>query len=107
MTASNIVEQYESLSAITGQMRVAAEHGEWDQLVVLEQQCSRHVSIMKTIDSEAKLDEPDRQRKILLLKKILSDDAQIRDRTVMWTKQLQRILQSNRKEQSLQQLYSA
>jgi flagellar protein FliT len=107
MAASNIVEQYESLSNITSQMRVAAEHGEWEQLVVLEQQCSSHVATMKSVDTEVKLDEPTRQRKIQLIKKILSDDAEIRNRTVMWTRQLQRIMQSNRQEQRLQQLYGA
>jgi len=105
MNTPNIVEQYESLSALTNRMRVAAEQGEWDQLIVLEQQCSCHVATMKSVDTGIKLDESTRQRKIQLIKKILSDDAEIRNRTVMWTRQLQRIMQSNRKEQSLHQLY--
>lgn len=105
MITPNIVEQYESLSVLTNQMRVAAEQGEWDRLVALEQQCSCHVATMKSVDTEIKLDEPARQHKIQLIKKILSDDAEIRNHTVMWTKQLQRIMQSNRKEQSLHQLY--
>jgi len=96
---------YESLSAITSRMREAAVHGEWDQLIELEQQCSRHVSTMKPADTAAKLDEPARQRKIQLIRKILADDAEIRSRTEMWAGQLQRIMQSNRQEQRLHQTY--
>jgi flagellar protein FliT len=105
MSASEVITNYESLSSITSQMRDAAINAEWDQLVVLEQQCSRCVSAMKPVDAEAKLDEPARQRKIQLIKNILADDAEIRNRTEIWTGQLQRILQSNRQEQRLQQAY--
>lgn len=102
MNASQVIINYESLSALTGQMRDAAVHGEWAQLVGLEQQCSRHVAAMKPIDAAVRLDEPARQRKIQLIKKILADDVEIRDRTEVWMGQLQRIIQSNRHEQSLQ-----
>lgn len=105
MSASQVITNYESLSVLTGQMREAAAQGEWDQLVSLEQQCSQHVAIMKPVDAAVKLDEPARQRKIELIKKILADDAEIRNRTEMWTGQLQRIMHSNRQEQRLQQVY--
>lgn len=105
MGSHQIVTHYESLSAITGQMRDAAIHEEWDQLIGLEQQCSRHVTAMKPLDEATTLDEPARQRKIQLIKKILRDDAEIRNRTQSWMGQLQRIMQSNRQEQRLQQAY--
>ena len=105
MSATAVIMNYESLSSITSLMRDAAAQGEWDQLIVLEQQCSRHVAAMKPLDTATKLDEPARQRKIELIKKILADDAEIRNRTEMWTGQLQRILQSNRQEQRLQKAY--
>lgn len=100
-----VIMNYESLSAITSQMRDAAVHGEWDQLVGLEQQCSLHVATMKPVDAAAMLDEPTRQRKIQLIKKILADDAEIRDRTEAWMGQLRHIMQCNRQEQRLQQAY--
>jgi flagellar protein FliT len=100
-----VITNYESLSAITSQMRDAAVHGEWDQLIGLEQQCSQHVATMKPVDATAMLDEPARQRKIQLIKKILADDAEIRNRTETWMGQLQRIIQSNRQEQRLHQAY--
>ena len=105
MSASQVIMNYESLSSITTQMRDAALHGKWDQLISLEQQCSQYVATMKPEDAATKLDEPTRQRKIQLIKKILADDADIRNRTEMWTTQLQRIMHSNRQEQRLQEAY--
>lgn len=105
ITGYQVISNYESLSAITSQMRDAAMQGQWDQLIDLEQQCSRHVATMKPVDTAAVLDETTRQRKIHLIKKILNDDAEIRNRTETWMEQLRNIMQSNRQEQRLQQAY--
>lgn len=105
MGSSQVIANYESLSAITAQMREAAVRGEWDQLIDLEQQCRQHVAAMKQTDVSVVLDETSRQRKVRLIKKILAHDADIRSRTVAWMGQLQRIMQSNRQEQRLQQAY--
>ena len=105
VTGYQVIANYESLFALTGQMRDAAVHGEWDQLINLEQQCNRHVAAMKPVDATATLDESARQRKIQLIKKILADDAAIRIHTEVWMGQLQRIMQSNRQEQRLQKAY--
>lgn len=105
VSASQVVMNYESLSAITSQMRDAAVQGEWDQLASLEQMCTRHVATMKSVDAVASLDEQSRQRKIQLIRKILADDAEIRNRTEAWMGQLQRIMKSGRHEQRLQQTY--
>ncbi len=107
MNNLQVITNYERLSALTGQMRIAAEHGEWDKLVSMEQQCRQQVATMKPIDSTAMLDESARQRKIQLIKKILEDDAEIRNHTETWMGQMQRIMQSNRQEQRLQQVYGS
>lgn len=105
MGSSQVITNYESLSALTAQMREAAVRGEWDQLIDLEQQCRQHVDAMKRVDASVTLDETSRQRKVQLIKKILAHDADVRSRTVAWMGQLQRIMQSNRQEQRLQQAY--
>lgn len=105
MGSSQVIANYESLSALTEQMREAAVQGEWDRLIDLELQCRRHVAAMKEADASTALDEPSRQRKALLIKEILAHDADIRSRTVAWMGQLQRIMQSNRQEQKLHQAY--
>ena len=105
ITNSQVIANYESLSVLMEQMNEAAVHGEWDQLIDLEQKCRQYVAAMKQADASAMLDEPSRQRKAQIIKNILAHDADIRSRTAAWMGQLQRIMQSNRQEQQLQQAY--
>lgn len=107
MNSRQVIENYESLSALTNLMRDAAEQGEWEELVQLEQQCSRKIAEMKPADDAVALDEGTRQIKIQLIKRILANDAEIRNRTQAWMGQLQHILQSNRQEQRLQRAYGS
>jgi len=104
---NTVISDYESLSNLTSQMRTAATEGEWDRLIALEQQCSRHVDRMKSAGEKSLPDETARQHKIQLIKKILADDAAIRNRTESWMGQLQGIMQSNRQEQRLNKTYGA
>ncbi len=106
-----VIENYEFLSSVMGQMRVAATQGEWDQLVDLELQCSQRVASMKTQDAatpigeDTPIDEHTRLRKVALIKKILADDAEIRNQTEPWMAQLQHLMQSTGQERRLQQAY--
>ena len=103
---NSVIENYQYLSKITSQMRAAASQGDWDKLVELEQHCSQHVESMKQLDL-APIDENIRMKKVELIHKILADDAAIRDQTLPWMAQLQRIMQSSRSEQKIRQAYSA
>lgn len=105
MSAADVIRNYESLSSLTARMRDAAANGEWETLISLEQQCSRHVDAMKPADIATTLDEYSRRRKIELIKKILDDDADIRSRTQAWMAQLQRLIQSGQQEQRLHSVY--
>ncbi len=105
MSSAQALANYESLSALTGQMREAAAQGEWDQLVRIEQQRGELVAAMKPLDAEVRLDEAARQRKIQLINKIMADDAEIRNLTQTWMSQLQLSMQSNLQEQRLQRAY--
>lgn len=107
MTMHPVIENYEQLSSLTGKMREAATQGEWDRLVELEQKCSRHVESMKVLDTTASLDERTRLRKVELIRKILADDAEVRNCTEPWMAQLQRIMQSARQENRLLEAYSS
>lgn len=102
-----VIENYEYLSSLTGQMRVAAMNGEWDHLVELEQQCSQRVESMKALDASSSLDESTRLRKVQLIRKILADDAEVRNYTEPWMAQLKRIMQSAHQESRLLDAYSS
>ncbi|MGC2166131.1 MAG: flagellar protein FliT [Gallionella sp.] len=107
MTANQVIANYESLSALTAQMREAAVQEDWDRLVSIEKRCSQQVDAMKSADAVSVLDESARQRKIQLIKTILADDAAIRNCTETWIGQLQRIMQSSQQTRRLQQAYGA
>ena len=102
-----VIENYEHLSELTAQMREAAVQGEWDRLVELEEQCRQRVAAMKVQDASTSLDEDTRLRKVALIRQILADDAEIRNRTEPWMAQLQRIMQSARQESRLLETYSS
>ncbi len=105
MDSAQVIANYEFLSALTAQMREAAEQGEWDRLVSIEHQCSELVAAMKPVDAEVELDKAAHQRKSQLIAKILADDTEIRNRTQIWMGQLQLNMQSNRQEQLLLHAY--
>lgn len=100
----SIVQEYQQLSAITGQMRDAADAGDWEQLIALEKRCAQQVAEIKPLDTVPS-DEASRLQKVALIKKMLADDKAIRARTETWMHQLDRIMQSARSEQRLQQAY--
>jgi len=102
-----VIENYELLSSIMGEMRAAATQGEWDHLVELEKQCRQRVGAMKAQDAATPIDESTRLRKVALIRKILADDKDIRDHTEPWMAQLQHLIQSTGQERRLLQTYSA
>lgn len=105
MGSPPVIAKYELLSSLAGKMREAAEHGEWEQLIAIEQQCSELVVTIKALDAEVRLDDTERQYKRQLIQKILADHAEIQNLTQTWMEELQQSIQSNRQEQRLQQAY--
>jgi len=101
-----IIEDYQRLSSITEQMRDAAAASEWDKLVELEQRCTQEVAAIKPRDV-VPTDEVSRKQKADLIRKMLADDKAIRSYTEPWMRQLERIMQSARSEQRLQNAYLA
>ncbi|OHC84943.1 MAG: hypothetical protein A3J87_04200 [Sideroxydans sp. RIFOXYB12_FULL_59_6] len=104
MIMHSIVEEYTQLSSLTGQMREAADAGDWERLVTLEKRCAQQVAEIKPHDASP-ADEASRLQKVALIKKMLADDKAIRARTEPWMRQLERIMKSARSEQRLQQAY--
>lgn len=103
---SMIIEDYKRLSSITEQMRSAAAAGEWDDLIELEKRCSQEVETIKPRDV-VPTDESERKQKAALILKMLADDKAIRSYTEPWMRQLERIMQSARTEQRVQNAYLA
>jgi len=100
-----LLNTYDSLSATTGHMLSAARSGDWDRLVCLERDCADIVARLSALENEDPLPVGIRDRKAALLRKVLADDAAIRDITQPYLKRLEAMLGANRSEQRLLNAY--
>jgi len=90
MTANDVLSMYENLAGITGQMKGAAQVGDWTGFDRLNVQAS--VAAGAAIGGVPALDGAKRQRKIDLLKQLMANDRAIRDVTDPWMGQLDRAM---------------
>lgn len=105
MNASQLISRYEQLSLLTGQMRCAAEQGDWDRLVELENSRARILDEVKSLDATAVLSAPELQRRSECIDCVLSHDAAIRDLVQKHIGQVQLNLESAHNTQRLRQAY--
>lgn len=100
-----LLNTYDSLSATTAGMLSAARSGDWDRLVSLERDCAHIVARLSALETEDPLPPGLRDRKVALIRKVLADDAAIRDITEPQLKRLERMMDTNRSEQRLLRAY--
>jgi flagellar protein FliT len=107
MTSQEIVIVYEAMVSLTEQMVQAAASSDWDQLVLLEQQCATHVRALKEAVPPVELDTHNRERKIEAIRKLLDDDRKIRDLTMPWMARLSALINSTGTERRLADAYGS
>jgi len=90
MTSNDVLSMYDKLASITGQMKSAAEAGNWNGFDKLNVQAS--VAAGAAIGGVPALDGAKRQRKIELLKQLMANDRAIREVTEPWMGQVDRAL---------------
>ncbi|WP_250452591.1 flagellar protein FliT [Caballeronia sp. ATUFL_M2_KS44] len=78
-TTQEYFAHYEAIAALSAQMLVAAREGDWSELKAMQSAYRELVDQLKETDAGSDLDESARARKLDLVKKILADDAAIRD----------------------------
>ena len=107
MTSAEIIGTYENILAVTEQMLDAARASDWGLLVKLEQECRRQVeSLMTARGGDAIVLEPQlHKRKVEIIRKVLADDAEIRNLTEPWLARLQHLLTSTGQERKLYSAY--
>jgi flagellar protein FliT len=104
----HILETYDAMSVKSAQMVDAAKNSDWDRLIALEEDCSALVATLKRVDKDAP--RPDAsyvKRKVALIRKVLADDAEVRQYTERWMCRLQVYLGSARQQQRLQSAYDS
>lgn len=106
-TNQEVLSAYAAVAELTGQMLAAAEAGDWDQLVFLEQRCTRHVDTLKRCEAAVELNPSGRQAKIDCLRRILADDRRIRDLTTPWMAQLSALINNSGTQRRLANAYGS
>ena len=111
MTSQDILSLYESMLELTGQMLLAAGNSDWDQVVELEQRCSAHVQTLREQELEhgqaPAMQGAGRDKKVAILKQLLSDDRQIRDLALPWMARLSSLMSSSSAQRRLDHAYNA
>ena len=101
-----ILDHYESIADVSQLMLQAAWRSDWESLVEAEACCASLIERLKAAgDANLVLDEAGRRRKHDLIKRLLADDAQIRDLTQPWLRKLDQILGHERAARSLEAAY--
>jgi len=91
---NRIIACYEMISRATGRMLVAARENDWNNVVAAENECSLVIDELKKLGDLVPSDLLLRQRKAAIVRKVLADDAEIRNLTQPWLRKLDGYLQS-------------
>ena len=97
---------YEAMAEISGQMLGAARESDWDRFIAEEKRCRDLVADLQS-RAQANLSAAERARKLVLLRKMLSDDAQIRDLAEPWMMRLQDTLATSGNHRRLGESYGS
>ena len=97
---------YESIGHVSQLMLEAARHGDWETLVDAEQCCAALIKRLQDAgDGGHGFDEQETLRKQEIIRKVLADDAQIRNLTQPWLRQLETYLGQGRMSRSVAAAY--
>lgn len=103
--ATQIINAYTAILAITDQMLQAAKNNDWDELITLEHNCKRLANQLMEQPVRKILSEVQQKKKIDLIQQILARDAEIRTITEPKMAHLQNILTNCDHKRKLKQTY--
>lgn len=102
-----VIEVYEAVLSVTEEMLHAARRGDWDQLVERERACRTLVDWLRENADSVTLPPSAQARKIEIVRKVLADDAEIRNLTEPQLARLGKMLEGTRREQEVRSAYNA
>ncbi|EFF75624.1 hypothetical protein HMPREF0004_3003 [Achromobacter piechaudii ATCC 43553] len=100
-----ILENYQEIASITGEMLNAAKAGDWDLAMVHGQQYCERVELLRQTEQKAPLDDAARAMKYDLLVRILENDAETRDLAIPQLARLGELLGRMKRQQTLLSAY--
>jgi flagellar protein FliT len=105
MAASETLRCYESIKQLSGEMRLAAQRGDWDELLRQEASCVSLVTQLRAQLEKQPLAVHEKGQKIQLIRQILADDAEIRNLLHPWLARMGTLLQGKHVAQRVEQAY--
>jgi flagellar protein FliT len=87
---------YQRMTALSEIMVEAARGGDWDTVTETEKQVAALAADMAARPTTAPRDESDRQARMALLKRMLANDAIVRELAQPWMQELSQILKPGR-----------
>src|ERR1700682_4439640 len=99
--------RYEAVAAVSGRMLDAARHSLWHELIGLQEEDRRLVDGLRDSEVDVSLNERERARKYALIRRILADDAAIRDLATPSVARLSTLFAPSRPALVLNELYGA
>src|SRR5471032_2843242 len=107
MTSQQILSVYATMAELTDQMVAAAGNSDWDGLMLLERRCAAYVQALREQEPAAPMQGEERERKIELIRRMLSADRQIRDLTMPWMAQLSKLINATGTERRVVNAYGS
>jgi flagellar protein FliT len=104
-TLDQLLQHYETIALLSGNMLKSARQDDWDTVIALQHQYSAHVEALRPIQGRFSFDAPQEARVDALLRRILSDEAEVRERVTPRLARLSALIASNRQSQVLQKTY--
>jgi flagellar protein FliT len=98
MKPAGTIENYETLSTLTRELRGAAERGEWERLTEIQRERAALGDRIVAADATAVLDQASRQRKDRLIEQVLADEATVRLAIQSRLAQMQAAIRDGRQE---------
>jgi flagellar protein FliT len=96
-TQDRFLECYAAIAAATGRMLAAARAADWQALDEGERDCNEWIARIERLgDPDRVLDAPARRVRMEMLRRVLRDDAAIRELLQPWLGQLDRCLGGTR-----------
>jgi flagellar protein FliT len=98
---------YEAIAAVSARMLVAARKALWSEMFELQEEYVALVDMLRDVDDDLSFNVSERLRKYELVRRILADDAAIRDLADPSTARLSAFFTARRPAKVLQELFSA
>jgi flagellar protein FliT len=89
--ALRVIERYELIAQASHEMLAAARHDDWESVSRLEDACRALIDELRRERIAAPLSVAEQRRRMALLRSILADDAEIRERAEPWLQQLEHL----------------